>query len=158
MSFLHLKNNTETNKIHSPVTRNQKEESVLNFKPNNKIFDSAKSSLMIGDGVMITGTIKSTSKVTIQGTIDGDIECDSLIINNSGKVKGKVKTESMTVDGRVEGEINISGVLMIRSGGFVSGKIFYKDIQIDEGGKLSGEINQSDKSKKQKEFKDWKTL
>ena len=25
MSFLHLKNNTETNKIHSPVTRNQKD-------------------------------------------------------------------------------------------------------------------------------------
>ena len=27
---------------------------------------------MIGEGVIITGTIKANSKVTIQGTVDGD--------------------------------------------------------------------------------------
>ena len=48
---------------------------------------------MIGEGVTITGTIKASNEVTVQGTIDGDIECNSVTINKSGNVKGKIKTE-----------------------------------------------------------------
>ena len=113
---------------------------------------------MIGEGVTITGTIKASSKVTVQGTIDGDIECNSVTINKSGNVKGKIKTETMTVEGKAEGEININAILNIKSEGHVSGKVFYGEIQIDEGGKLSGEINYRDKDNKQEEFKDLKSL
>ena len=42
--------------------------------------------------------------------------------------------------------------------GSVSGKIFYGNIQINEGGKLIGEIEFRDKNNKQEEFKDWKSL
>ena len=117
---------------------------------------NSSSSLMIGEGVTITGTIKADNEVNIQGTIDGDIDCNSVSINQSGIVKGKVQTETMTVEGKVEGEININSILHIKSKGNVSGKIFYGEIEIEEGGKLSGEINHRDKNNKQEEFKDLK--
>jgi cytoskeletal protein CcmA (bactofilin family) len=136
------------------------EENVFGIesKLGTNTVDNSKSSLMIGEGVIITGTIKANSKVTIKGTVDGDIECNSIVISKSGNVKGKIKTDTIAVEGKAEGEINADDVLNIKSTGHVSGKVFYGEIQIEEGGKISGEINHRDKDKKQEEFKDFKVL
>ena len=158
MSFLHLKNKTEPKHTEPRTATILKDVFNTKTKPEEKIVDNSKSSLMIGEGVTITGTIKANNKVTVQGTIDGDIECNSVTINKSGNVKGKIKTETMTVEGKAEGEINVNTVLNIKSEGQVSGKVFYGEIQIDEGGKLSGEINHRDKDSKQEEFKELKSL
>ena len=158
MSFLHLKNKTKLqyNETKTPII----EEDVFDIKSKlgTSTLDNFNSSLMIGEGVIITGTIKANSKVTIQGTVDGDIECNSIAISKAGNVKGKIKTDTITVEGKAEGEINADDVLNIKSTGHVSGKVFYGEIQIDEGGKISGEINHRDKDNKQEEFKDFKVV
>jgi cytoskeletal protein CcmA (bactofilin family) len=100
--------------------------------------------------------IKADNEVTIKGIIDGDVECDSVTINKSGNVKGNIKTNTMIVEGKAEGELNVNDVLNIKSEDNVNRKIFYDEIQIEEGGKLSGEINHRDKNNKQEEFKDLK--
>ena len=53
---------------------------------------------------------------------------------------------------------NVNDVLNIKSECHVSWKIFYGEIKIDKGGKISGEINHRDKGNKQEEFKDLKVL
>ena len=158
MSFLYLKNKLEP-KYNDPRTNTiHKDIFVSKPKDKEKNIDKSKSSLMIGEGVTITGTISANNEVTIQGTIDGDIECNSVTINKSGNVKGKVRTDTMTVQGKAEGEINVNTVLNIKSEGSVNGKVFYGEIQIDEGGKISGEINHRDKDNKQVEFKELKSV
>jgi|TARA_B100000315_G_scaffold114010_1_gene104455 cytoskeletal protein CcmA (bactofilin family) len=158
MSFLHLKNKIEPkyNETKKPII--EEDAFGIKSKLGTSIVDNSNSSLMIGEGVIITGTIKANSKVTIQGTVDGDIECNSIAISKSGNVKGKIKTDTITVEGKAEGEINADDVLNIKSQGHVSGKVFYGEIQIEEGGKISGEINHRDKDSKQEEFKDFKVL
>ena len=158
MSFLHLKNKKEPqyNETKTPII--EEDPFGIKSKLGTSTVDNSKSSLMIGEGVIITGTIKANSKVTIQGTVDGDIECNSITISKSGNVKGKIKTDTITVEGKAEGEINADDVLNIKSQGHVSGKVFYGEIQIEEGGKISGEINHRDKDSKQEEFKDFKVL
>ena len=158
MSFLHLKNKTEPKYAESRTATIHKDIFDTKKTPDKSIVENSKSSLMIGEGVKITGTITASNQVTVQGIIDGDIECSSVTINKSGIVKGKIKTKTMTVEGKAEGEMNVNAVLNIKSEGHVIGKIFYGKIQIDEGGKLSGEINQSDKDNKQEEFKEIKSL
>ena len=156
MSFLHIKNKTEPKYSEPPTTNIHEDVFELKPKSEKKKVDSSKSSLMIGEGVTITGTIKADNEVTIKGTIDGDVECNSVTINKSGNVKGNIKTNTMIVEGKAEGELNVDDVLNIKSEGNVNGKIFYGEIQIEEGGKLSGEINHRDKNNKQEEFKDLK--
>ena len=158
MSFLHLKNKIEPKYSETSTATIHKNIFDTKSKPENKIVENSKSSLMIGEGVKITGSIKASNEVIIQGIIDGDIECNNVTINKSGKVKGKIKTETMIVEGKAEGEINVNAVLNIKSEGNVSGKVFYGEIEIDEGGKLSGEINHRNKDSKQEEFKELKPL
>ena len=158
MSFLHLKNKTEPK--YTEIGKSTILKDVFDIKPKSekKIVGNSNNSLMIGEGVSITGTIKSNNEVTVQGNIEGDIECNSVTINKSGNVKGKIKTEMMVVEGKAEGEMNVNDVLNIKSDGNVNGKIFYGEIQIDEGGKISGEINHRDKDNMQEEFKELKSL
>ena len=158
MSFLHLKNKKEPQYHETKKPIIEEDAFDIKSKLGTSTVDNSESSLMIGEGVIITGTIMANSKVIIQGTVDGDIECNSITISESGNVKGKIKTDTITVEGKAEGEINADDVLNIKSQGHVSGKVFYGEIQIEEGGKISGEINHRDKDSKQEEFKDFKVL
>jgi len=129
----------------------------------NKITEIQKefkipSSLMIGEGVSIVGSIKANDEVTIQGTVEGDIECLTLNVSKNGNIKGKIKSDTLIVEGIVDGDIDINKMINIKSDGMVSGKIYYGNLQINDGGKLIGEINHRDQNIKQEEFKDWKTL
>ena len=159
MSLINLKTKKEPqyfNKTTKPINKNSLadiEDTKDEFHPIN-----FESTLLIGEGVAITGTIKAENEVTIHGSIDGDVDCHTVIVSKTGNIKGKLKSETMKVEGKVEGEININDLLHIKSKGSVSGKIFYGSIQIDNGGKLLGEINYLDKNNKQEEFKDWKSL
>jgi cytoskeletal protein CcmA (bactofilin family) len=125
-------------------------ETIQETKPN--------SALIIGEGANINGTIKENNEISIQGTVEGDIECKNLMVGKSGILKGKIKTDSLSVEGNVEGELTVKGLLKLMASGTVSGKISYGSLQINEGGKLVGELDYKDKKVLQEEFKDWKTL
>ena len=90
MSLLNMKTNYQKNiksKFVEPEINNftqPKKEKAIKSKDINH-------NLMIGEGVVITGNIKSDSEVTIQGTVDGDVECNSVTIDKSGKLKGKIQ-------------------------------------------------------------------
>ena len=157
MSLLKIKNNYQ-NKVESKFIEPKVHNIIKHNSESLKEVNNSKHNLMIGEGVTINGNIKSDNEVIIQGSVEGDIQCNSITIDNSGNLKGKIKAENMTVKGKVEGEININNLLEIKSKGNASGKIFYGGIQIDEEGKLAGEINFKDSNNKQDEFKDWKSL
>ena len=125
-------------------------ETIKEIKPS--------SALIIGEGATINGTIKENNEISIQGTVEGDIECKDLMVGKSGTLKGKIKTETLSVEGNIEGELEVKGLLKLMSSGTVSGKISYGSLQIHEGGKLMGELDFKDKDILQEEFKDWKNL
>ena len=152
------KKKIEPNYLQSQTKHINKETSLSEPETEKKKVKDSSSSLMIGEGVTITGTIKADNEVTIQGTLDGDVDCHCLIVSKSGNIKGKIKTETLTIEGKSDGEITINDLLQIKSTGLVSGKVIYGKIQVEDGGKLIGEINYRDKEHKQEEFKDWKAL
>ena len=158
MSLLKLK--TKTEPLH-------KTKNIMNYDNNvkNDISEPIKqtkettSSLMIGEGASIKGEIKEENEINVQGTIEGDISCNELIVGKTGSIKGKIKTNKLYVEGNVEGEIDVKELLKLMSSSYVSGKITYGSLQINEGGKLISEsIVFKDKDILQEEFKDWKTI
>ena len=160
MSLINLKTKKEpqylSNNLSNTTTKSTE---LTKLKEKEKhTSTNLSSSLLIGESVIITGTVKAENEVTIQGSIDGDVDCHSVLVTKTGNIKGKLKAENIKVEGKVEGEININNLLHIHSSGSVNGKVFYGNIQIEEGGKLLGEINQKDKNNKQEEFNDWKAL
>ena len=140
----------QPNKIDFP-----KSEIIKEIYPVDK---KLNSTLMIGEGVTITGNIIADNEVIIQGIVEGDVECNVININQSGKIKGNIKSKNMNIEGVVDGEINVKDVLTIKSKGKLSGKINYGKIQIDEGGQLSGETAVCINQDKLEEKENWKSL
>jgi cytoskeletal protein CcmA (bactofilin family) len=156
MSLLKLKSKTE------PLYTNNK---IINYDDNFKeeIIETTKiikenSSLIIGEGATIKGEIVEENEITVQGNVDGDIQCKNLIVGKTGSIKGKIKADSLNVEGSIEGEIIVKELLKLMSSSYVSGKISYGSLQINEGGKLIGELEFKDRNVIQEEFKDWKTI
>jgi cytoskeletal protein CcmA (bactofilin family) len=156
MSLLKLKLKTE------PLYTNNK---IINYDDNFKeeIIETTKtikenSSLIIGEGATIKGEIVEENEITVQGKVDGDIQCKDLIVGKTGSIKGKIKADSLYIEGSIEGEIVVKELLKLMSSSYVSGKISYGSLQIIEGGKLIGELEFKDRNIIQEEFKDWKTI
>ena len=156
MSLLKLKSKTE------PLHSNK---SIINYDDdlNKEIKEPIKtikinSSLIIGEGATIKGEIIEENEITVNGSVDGDIQCKNLIVGKTGSIKGKIKADTLYVEGSIEGEINVKELLKLMSSSYVSGKMSYGSLQINEGGKLLGELEFKDKNIIQEEFKDWKTI
>ena len=116
------------------------------------------STLIIGSSANIKGNVKDDNEITIYGNVEGDIECKKLTVGKSGSAKGKIITENLVIEGNVDGEIKVKDHLTIYTTGRTSGKISYGSINIDDGGKIEGEINYKDKNIVQEDFDDWKPL
>ena len=156
MSLLKLKSKTE------PLYSNK---NIIDYDENlnSEIKEPIKtikinSSLIIGEGATIKGEIIEENEITVNGSVDGDIQCKNLIVGKTGSIKGKIKTDTLYVEGSIEGEINVKELLKLMSSSYVSGKMSYGSLQINEGGKLLGELEFKDKNIIQEEFKDWKTI
>ena len=110
MSLIKLKSKTEPKYFSKSSELKRREPIPEATEEKIKTPINSASSLQIGNGVSITGTIKADNEVTIEGTLDGDVDCHCLVISKTGNIKGKVKTETMTIEGKAEGEITICGV------------------------------------------------
>ena len=157
MSLLKLKSKTEPLHLSNKTIKN---DDKLNDEITNPFKNLDKtSSLIIGEGASIKGEIKEENEINVQGVIEGDVTCKNLIIGKTGSIKGKIKAQTLCVEGNLEGEIEVRETLRLMSSSYVSGKITYGTIQINEGGKLISEcIEFKDKNIIQEEFKDWKTI
>ena len=156
MSLLKLKSKKEPLYTNKNIINYNEDINKEITEPKKKIKEN--STLIIGEGATIKGEIIEENEITVHGNIDGDIQCKNLIIGKTGSIKGKIKADNLHVEGSIEGEINIKNLLKLLSSSYVSGKVSYGSLQINEGGKLLGEIEFKDSKIVQEEFKDWKTI
>ena len=114
---------------------------------SNDVFRPAKGSakVVIGNGVSITGEIKTADEVQIDGEADVVMKTDNVVIGLTGKCKGNIETHNADIWGVFDGDLKASGTLTIQEEGKASGTIEYQSMQIKLGGKLNGDIKLSDK-------------
>lgn len=94
---------------------------------------------MIGSDVTVTGNIEATDDLVIEGRVNGDVKCSTLIIGESGHVVGNVNTDRLRLSGQIEGTVT-TGDLAVESGARISGEIAYSRMRVASGGVIEGQI------------------
>jgi len=114
---------------------------------NTDVFRPAKGSskVIIGNGVKLKGEITDADEVQIDGSADITVSADNLIVGSTGDLKGTIQSDNADVWGNVDGDIKISGTLTIQEQGSVSGSVEYQNLQIKLGGKIKGDVKNSEK-------------
>jgi cytoskeletal protein CcmA (bactofilin family) len=97
--------------------------------------------LVVGRDIVLTGEIEACESLIIEGRVEGEItDTRYLEIAESGRFKGSAAVEECVVAGACEGDITVAGLLTVRSKGRIKGKVRYAEIELQRGGRLSGEV------------------
>lgn len=94
---------------------------------------------IIGAGITITGDVRSTTDLQVDGRIDGDIHCATVLLSEGGVVAGSIHAERVRVSGTVEGDIE-AGDLAIEPTANVKGNISYIRLKVATGGVIEGAL------------------
>ena len=97
--------------------------------------------LVVGEGVVLNGTLEVPNKAMISGTINGDLKVHSLAVRITGKIEGKVVCQIANIAGYVKDDLRVNELLIIRAGSIISGNIYYKEIEIEKGAKIAGQLS-----------------
>ncbi len=106
-----------------------------------KVPDIIKEELsaFVGVSVHINGKIQLNGLARIDGKMEGEIlSTETVIVGESGELKGQIKVNNLIIKGRVEGEIYSSGKVEIRSKGQVFGSIVAPTLIMEEGAFFEG--------------------
>jgi cytoskeletal protein CcmA (bactofilin family) len=94
----------------------------------------------IGAEVIIHGNVSGQGDIHLDGMIEGDLGCSSLILGSGGRIKGNVTAEKATLGGTVEGTINAATLVVERSAR-ITGDLAYDTVSIENGAQLDGRMN-----------------
>lgn len=92
---------------------------------------------VIGADVTITGNISASADLHIDGTVDGDITCASLVQGEKSEIRGAVVAESARLAGRVAGSITARELVILKSAR-IEGDVHYDALTIEQGAQVDG--------------------
>ncbi len=101
-----------------------------------------ENTLIVGEGVVFTGTIHAPGIASINGTIKGEINALELQIGPKGDVAGLIEARMIDVHGILSEKIVCHEHLLIHRSGTVSGQLDYMNIEIEKGGQFEGKMVQ----------------
>ena len=97
---------------------------------------------VISSGMKVEGKVSSSGSIRLDGTVQGDIDCQGNVnIGEQGKVYGKVDGLSITIGGKVEGEIKAKEKIILESKANLKGDIFTKILVVESGARFDGKSN-----------------
>jgi cytoskeletal protein CcmA (bactofilin family) len=94
---------------------------------------------MIASDVEIIGNLSARVDLHIDGKVQGDVSCGSLVQGESSVITGKVIAESAKLSGKVEGSIQATD-LIIEASARISGDVVYENLTIAPGGQVEGKF------------------
>jgi cytoskeletal protein CcmA (bactofilin family) len=98
---------------------------------------------VLSSDITITGNVHSSGDIQIEGTVEGDVRAQVLIVGETATVKGEVIAEEVIAHGRVIGRLR--GVkVRLSSTARVEGDIVHKAIAIESGAHFEGSVQRQD--------------
>ena len=96
------------------------------------MFEFRRKGTVIAEGLKIIGSVTAEGLVEVNGQIEGELHCSSLIISPKAQVAGAIIAEKVIVDGRVEGPIQ-GGEVVLKSQAHVVGDIQHQTLAVEKG-------------------------
>lgn len=108
----------------------------------DKVADGAGPSV-IGRDLIITGNLVSKGEVRVEGTIQGDVHCNSLVVGDNAHVNGGIAAQEVLVRGKVTGSIRAT-TISLASSSHMEGDVLHKALAIEQGAFFEGKSRRSE--------------
>ncbi|MEK6672816.1 MAG: polymer-forming cytoskeletal protein [Nitrospirota bacterium] len=114
--------------------------------------NTEKLESIVGTNSHFEGNIRSKGTLRIDGSVNGNIEADWLILGEKATLRGDVTARGVIVGGKVEGNVHAKEILEIKAKGQVVGDLTTSKLSVSEGGMLEGRTTMQREDSKIIEF------
>ena len=96
-----------------------------------------------GRGLTAKGRLSATAHVIIEGTVEGEVVVPDhgVAVTAIARIRGDVFARTVTVLGRVEGNLTASRLIELRASCVVSGRLSSPRLVIEEGARFRGPVD-----------------
>lgn len=92
---------------------------------------------VIGGDVVIKGDIEASADLHVDGKIQGDLVCASLVQGESSCIEGAITAETARLSGSVKGTITARELVILKSAR-IEGDVHYEALTVEHGAKIDG--------------------
>ncbi len=94
---------------------------------------------LISQGTEITGDVKSSGDIRIDGILNGNmVTKGKVVIGPTGRVKGEVECKNSEVSGLIDGKITVTQLLNLKASSKINGTIVTSKLSIEPGAVFTG--------------------
>jgi cytoskeletal protein CcmA (bactofilin family) len=94
---------------------------------------------IIGAGTSIKGDIVCPGDIRIDGSLVGNLQVQGkIVVGSSGYIKGEVSCKNSEIEGKIEGKLTITELLILKSTASVLGDINIRKLAIEPGAMFTG--------------------
>ncbi len=114
------------------------------FEQASEKADKEAISSIIDSRMVVKGELTFEGKARIDGTIEGNIKGEHLILSESGTITGNIQVATFVCHGTVEGNIK-SDMITARKTCKIHGLIESNSLSVEPGASLDGEVKIANK-------------
>jgi len=115
--------------------------------------ETDKLETFLGMNSSLKGELNVRGTLRIDGTAEGQLDADYVILSETGEVKGEIKAKKILIGGKMDGNVRAQELVEIKSKGKVLGDIFTPKLAIIEGAELNGKVEMKKAEMKKEESK-----
>lgn len=120
-----------------------------------KRFKAPKVSTVIGRGTTVTGHVEFAGGLHLDGSINGNVsgEADTrstLTVSEQGTVEGDVRVENLILNGTVIGDVYANERVELATNARVSGTVYYRLLEMAMGAEVNGQLVHTDEQESPK--------
>ena len=97
-----------------------------------------KLETMIGIGTEVEGDIHSPEGLRVDGKVKGSLHAESIVIGPQGMILGDVVANTVTVSGKVKGNVSAATILELLPQAQILGDIRASKLIVSDGAKFEG--------------------
>jgi len=110
--------------------------------------ETDKLESFLGMNSSFKGELNVRGTLRVDGTVEGQLDADYVILSESAEVKGEIKAERIIIGGKVDGNVRAQELVEIKSKGKIFGDIFTPKLAIMEGAELNGKVEMKKEERK----------
>ena len=92
---------------------------------------------VLGADVAIKGNVEASADLHVDGVVEGDIVCTSLVQGEASRVEGSITADGARLSGTIKGTINVRELVILKSAR-IEGDVHYETLTIEQGANVNG--------------------
>ncbi|RMA65958.1 bactofilin family protein [Ulvibacter antarcticus] len=107
---------------------------MFSEKKDKNVVEPGTGQNRINEGTKLVGDIHSSGFFRIDGHIEGNVNTPSkVVLGKTGFIKGTLTCENADIEGKFEGNLDVSGTLSLKSTAHIDGEVVVGKLAVEPG-------------------------